>query len=164
MTQPREDYLQRLPELVEAAWEQRKVKAEEEQRQLTSRLGEQVALNKRTIEARVKGLISDEDYATMKKAIANEIEQIEHAVKRLDDERAGVRELAKIKEYQLKNLWEAWKNGDLNYRIELQFALAPEGLHWSTDNGFLNKANPQLFQAYRELLGDLVGDGGRQRT
>ena len=164
MTQPKEEYLRRLPELVEAAWEHRKVRAEEEQRQLTNRLAEQVALNKRTIEARVKGLISDEDFATMKKAIADEIEHIEHAVKRLDEERTGVQELAKIKEYQLKNLWETWKNGDLNYRVELQFALAPEGLHWSDENGFLNTANPQLFQAYKELLADLVGDGGRQRT
>jgi hypothetical protein len=127
-------------------------------------LGEQVALNKRTIEARVKGLISDADFAAMKKAIADEIEQIEHAVKRLDDERAGVQELAKIKEYQLKNLWEMWKNGDLNYRVELQFAFAPEGLHWSDEKGFLNTANPHLFQAYTELMRDLVGDGGRQRT
>lgn len=119
MTQPREEYLQRLPEIVEAAWEQRKIKAEEEQRQLTARLGEQVALNKRTIEARVKGLISDADFATMKKAIADEIEQIEHAVKRLDDERTGVQELAKIKEFELKNLSESWKTGDLSYRVEL---------------------------------------------
>ncbi|MGC1903523.1 MAG: hypothetical protein WA715_06870, partial [Candidatus Acidiferrum sp.] len=120
--------------------------------------------NKRTIEARVKGLITDDDFAIMKKAIANEIEQIEHAVKRLDDERAGVRELAKVKEYQLKNLCETWKKSDLNGRVELQFALFPNGLHWEKNNGFLNKANPQLFQSYKELLGDLVGDGGRQRT
>jgi hypothetical protein len=72
-----------------------------------------------------------------------------------------VQELAKIKEYQLKNLWETWKNGDLNYRVELQFALAPEGLHWSDTKGFLNTSNPQLFQAYTELMRDLVGNGGR---
>src|SRR5882724_9537747 len=155
MTQPREEYLRRLPELVEAAWQQRKASAEEERRQLTSRLTEQNALNKKSIEARVKGKISDEDFATMKKAIADEIEHIEHALKRLQEERSGVQELAKIKEYELKNLWETWKNGDLNYRVELQFALAPEGLRWSSNNGFLNKGNPQLFQAYKELLADL---------
>src|SRR5262249_20287223 len=86
MTQPTEEYLRRLPELVETAWQQRKVQAEEERRQLTTRLAEQNALNKKAIEARVKGHISDEDFATMKQAIASEIEQIEHAVKRLDEE------------------------------------------------------------------------------
>jgi len=84
----------------------------------------------------VKGKISDEDFATMKKAIADEIEHIEHGLKRLDEERSGVQELAKTKEYELKNLAESWKNGDLNYRVELQFALAPEGLHWSVKKGF----------------------------
>jgi hypothetical protein len=93
-----------------------------------------------------------------------EIEHIEHGLKRLEEERSGVQELAKIKEYELKNLWETWKNGDLNYRVELQFALAPEGLHWSDTKGFLNTSNPLLFQSYTELMRDLVGDGGRQRT
>ena len=71
-----------------------------------------------------------------------------------------MRELAKIREYQLKNLRETWKTGDLNQRVELQFAVAPDGPFWEKNNGFLNKAKPQLFQAYRELLTDLVGDGG----
>ena len=161
MTQPKEEYLRRLPELVATAWEQRKVRAEEEQRQLTVRMGEQQALNRQTIEARVKGKISDQDFDTMKKAIADEIELIEHGLKRLEDARSGVQELAKIKEYELKDLAESWKNGDLNYRVELQFALAPQGLHWSVTNGFLNTSNPSLFQAYKELLSDLVGSGGR---
>ena len=74
-----------------------------------------------------------------------------------------MQELAKTLQFTLENLADAWKNGDLQYRVDLQFALAPDGLRWSTDNGFLNKANPQLFQAYKELLGDLkwmVGDKG----
>jgi len=40
----------------------------------------------------------------MKKAIADEIEHIEHGLKRLDEERSGVQELAKTKEYELKTL------------------------------------------------------------
>jgi hypothetical protein len=66
MTQPTEEYLQRLPELVATAWEQRKGQTEQEQRQLTTRLNEQHALNKQAIEARVKGQISDQDFATLK--------------------------------------------------------------------------------------------------
>lgn len=161
MTQPTEEYLRRLPELAATAWEQRKHHTADEQRQLTARLGEQQALNKQAIEARVKGLISDQDFATLKKAIADEIEHIEHGLRRLEQERNDVQELAKIKEYELKNLAESWQQGDLKYRVELQFALAPDGLRWDSDNGFLNKANPQLFQAYKEMLADLVGDGGR---
>jgi len=53
-----------------AGWQHRMVRAEEEQRQLTTRLSEQLALNKQTIEAGAKSKISDEDFATMKAAIA----------------------------------------------------------------------------------------------
>ena len=161
MTQPTEEYLRRLPELIAKAWEQRKGQAEQEQRQLKVRLGEQQAVNKQAIEARVKGLISDQDFTTLKTSITDEIEQIEHGLRRLEEERNSVQEIAKIKEYELRNLVESWQKGDLQYRVELQFALAPEGLRWSSDNGFLNKDNPQLFQAYKEMLADLVGNGGR---
>jgi site-specific DNA recombinase len=161
MTQPRDEYIRRLPELAAKVWEQRKEHAAEEQRQLTKRLSQQEALNKQTIEARVKGKISDEDFATMKKAITDDFEQIEKGLKRLEEERNGAQELAKTAQYTLENLEQAWLKGDLQYRVDLQFALAPDGLRWSTDNGFLNKTNPQLFQAYKELLGDLELGGGR---
>jgi hypothetical protein len=120
-----------LPELLATAWEQRKGQAEQEKRQLTTRLGEQQALNKQAVEARVKGLITDQDFATLKKAITDEFEQIEHGLKRLEEERNSVRELAKIKEFELKDLAESWQKGDLQYRVDLQFALAPEGLRRS---------------------------------
>jgi hypothetical protein len=109
----------------------RKGQAEQEKRQLTTRLGEQQALNKQAVEARVKGLITDQDFATLKKAITDEFEQIEHGLKRLEEERNSVRELAKIKEFELKDLAESWQKGDLQYRVDLQFALAPEGLRRS---------------------------------
>jgi hypothetical protein len=51
--------------------------------------------------------------------------------------------------------------GALQYRMDRQFALAPGGLRWSSANGFLNKTNPELFQAYNELLRDLAKSGGR---
>jgi hypothetical protein len=52
-------------------------------------------LNKQTLEARVKGKISDEDFATMKDAVAAEVAGIERGLKRLEDERSGMRELIK---------------------------------------------------------------------
>jgi hypothetical protein len=59
-----------------------------------------------------------------------------------------------------QSLSHIWRNGDLNYRIKLRFALAPDGLRWNSDKVFLNTAKPQLFQAYKELLRDLVCSGG----
>jgi hypothetical protein len=56
---------------------------------------EQKALHKQTIEARVKGKISDEDFTTMKDSIASEIKLFEQALAALDEEKNGMQELTK---------------------------------------------------------------------
>ena len=80
---------------------------------------------------RVKGKISDEDFDTMKAAIAAEVGTIEQGLKRLEDERTGMQELIKNTEVRLQNLAMWWQNANLEDRIELQFSLWPDGLHWS---------------------------------
>jgi site-specific DNA recombinase len=66
MMQPTVEGVKQGAKMAAAGRQHRKGRAEQEQRQLTTRLSEQHALNKQTIEARVKGKISDEDFATMK--------------------------------------------------------------------------------------------------
>ncbi len=153
-----------VAEAAAAAWQHRKVRAEEEQRQLNTRLIEQHALNKQTIEARVKGKISDEDFSTMKAAIAAEVASIEQGLKRLEDERTGMQELIKNTEVRLSNLARWWQDANLQDRVELQFSLWPDGLSWSHERMFLNTANRSLFQQVKEMIDGLVLDGGRQRT
>ncbi|HWF02898.1 MAG TPA: recombinase family protein, partial [Candidatus Angelobacter sp.] len=47
MMEPKEELLNRIPDIAAAAWEHRRARAEEEQRQLTNRLADQKALNKK---------------------------------------------------------------------------------------------------------------------
>lgn len=164
MMEPKEELLRRIPEMAAAAWEHRKVRAEEDQRQLTSRLADQQALNKKTIEARVQGSISDEDFATMKKSIADQIAVLEHGLLELEQERSTMQDLMKTAEIRIQNLAGWWEGADLKGRMELQFSLWPEGLRWSEKNHFLNTGNTSLLQSVDELVGELVGSGGRPRT
>jgi hypothetical protein len=76
--------------VAEGSWQHQKVRAEEQQRQLSTRLIEQHVWNKQTIEVRVKSKISDKDFATMKDAIVTEVARIERVLKRLERERAGI--------------------------------------------------------------------------
>ena len=161
MLEPKEELLNRLPEMVAAAWKHRKTRAEDERRQLTTRLTEQKALHKQTIEARVKGRISDEDFTTMKDSITSEIKLFEQALAALDEEKNGMQELTKTTEYRLKNLALCWQNGTLKDRVELQFSLWSDGLRWTKKDAFLNKANSSLFQQVEEMVRDLKVDGGR---
>jgi hypothetical protein len=88
MMEPTGKLLNCVPQMVAAAWKYRKERAEEERRQLTTRLAEQKALHKQTIEARVKAKISDEDFSTMKDSIASEIKLFKQALAALDQEKA----------------------------------------------------------------------------
>jgi hypothetical protein len=72
-----------------------------------------------------------------------------------------MQELTKSLHFKLENLADLWMNGDLSTRVDIQFALTPEGFRWSSDNGFLNKGNPQLFQAHKGVVGDWGISGGR---
>ena len=159
--QPTIEGINQVAEMAAAGWQHRRVRAEEEQRQLTLRLTAQHDLNKQTIEARVKGKISDEDFATMKAAIAAEVGTIEQGLKRREDERIGMQELIKNTELRLENLAMWWQKASLEDRVELQFSLWPDGLHWSDENSFLNTRNRSLFQMVREMVRDLSMSGGR---
>jgi site-specific DNA recombinase len=159
--QPREELLNSVPKMVAAAWKHRAARAEEERRQLTARLNEQKALNQKTIEARVKGQISDEDFATMKKSITAELEEFEHQLKALDEEKHGMQELTQAYEYKVKNLAMFWQNANLKDRVELQFSLWSEGLRWTPKSAFLNTLNRSLFQQVEEMVRDLELGGGR---
>ena len=55
MMQPTIEGVNQVAEMAAAGWQHRKVRAEEEQRQLTLRLAAQHALNKQTIEAPREG-------------------------------------------------------------------------------------------------------------
>jgi hypothetical protein len=164
MLEPQEELLRRVPEMAAAAWAHRKERSEEEQRQLTSRLVDQQVLNKKAIEARVQGCISDDDFATMKKSIADQISILEHGLQELAQERSTMQDLMKTAGIRVKNLAKHWEGADLKERMELQFSLWPEGLRRSEENHLLNTGNASLLQAVDELMGELEGVGGRPRT
>lgn len=161
MLQPKDELLNAVPKIVAAAWKHRAERAEEERRQLTLRMNEQKALNQKTIEARVKGQISDEDFATMKKSITSELEDFEHRLKGLDEEKNGMQELTQTYEYKVRNLALFWQNANLKDRVELQFSLWSEGLRWTPQSAFLNTLNRSLFQQVEEMVRELRVDGGR---
>jgi hypothetical protein len=72
--------------------------------------------------------------------------------------------LIKNTEVRLQNHARRWLDASLQDRVELQFSLWPDGLHWSHENFFLNTLNRSLFQMFGEMLDGFGIDGGRQRT
>jgi hypothetical protein len=164
MMEPKEELLRRAPEIAAAGWEHRRERHEDERRQLSTRLAAQKAMNKKAIESRVQGHISDEDFAIMKASIQDDLEQIEQGMRALDKEQATIKELIDSTNFRLQNLAHYWKATGVQDRMELQFSLWPEGLRWTADSHFLNTSNHSLYQQVDDMMRDLVGHGGRSRT
>ena len=76
----------------------------------------------------------------MKQSIATELEDFEHRLKALDEEKNGMQELTQAYEYKVKSLALFWQNANLNDRVEFQFSLWSEGLSWSASKCFFEHA------------------------
>jgi site-specific DNA recombinase len=72
MHQPTMELLERLPEIAKQLWKVRQERVEQDSRALTIRLQDQKHLNSQAIEAKLKGELTEEDFATVKQNITEE--------------------------------------------------------------------------------------------
>jgi len=66
----------------------------------------------------------------MKTSIAEEMARIEETMRSLDAEKSSYRDLMQQAEAEVINFEQAWREGGLHRKRELQNALFPEGLTW----------------------------------
>ena len=128
--QPTAELLAKLPTIAARTWETRKEQIAEDAKALTRRLEEQRALNLRTIKSKIDGHLSEEDFQTMKASIAEETVRIEETIKSLDAEKSSYMDLVQQAENEVINFEQAWREGGIHRKRELQNALFPEGLTW----------------------------------
>jgi hypothetical protein len=128
--QPTGELLAKLPAIAARTCETRREKIAEDAKALTRRLEEQRALNLRTIKSKIDSHLSDEDFRTMKTSIAEETARIEETMRPLDAEKSSYRGLMQQAEAEVINFEQAWREGGLHRKRDLQNALFPEGLTW----------------------------------
>lgn len=125
-------------------------------KQLAQKLAEKKALNVTLITAKVKNEISQEDFDTVKAALAEEIGGIEKALGALDAEAETI-ELLTIGddriEVQPATLWASAK---LNERQTVQSALFPEGVLYRPENGFFVPNESELQAVVLKCLAEIA--------
>lgn len=163
MMQPTAELIAKLPHIAASNWKQRKLRIEQEQRQLTNRLNEEKTLNQRAIEARVKGDLTAEDFEDMKAHIKGKIRSIEEQLKSLSSEHLTMESMMTEAAESVLNLARTWLDADLARRQELQNTLFPEGLRFSNDLLLFEPGNVTLMAAVTELLNTLELNGRGER-
>ena len=98
---------------------------------LSKRLAEQRTLDQRAIRARLDGELTEDDFTTLKRGVAEEIFQIEAAIAALDSERSTMQEMMQQVKLQIINLAETWKNSSAEQRHEMVRAFFPAGIWYS---------------------------------
>jgi site-specific DNA recombinase len=164
--EPTVEYLALLPDLAREVWAKRQERAKQDSRALNIRLQEQKHLNSQAIKAKLKGELSEEDFADLKQSITEETASIQNALTALESVRSTMEELIAQTQRELIDLPAAWKKAGLQGRREFCELLFPKGLVWGHEWGFLNSKNTSIMQDLCDFWADKtsgVKDGGPTR-
>jgi uncharacterized protein (DUF3084 family) len=144
--------LAKLPSLAVSMWASRKESIANTARQLSRRMNEQTTLNRRLIESKLKGEISQADFDTMKESIDSELAAIESERKALDSQASTMEALIREKDQQPVRYNDVWNRGTLAQKIEMQRAFFPEGIFVTPENHFFEPRNTAFLQAFNSML------------
>lgn len=163
MYQPTDEYLDESGKIAMRAWEQRQERTAEDSRALTIRLQDQITLNQKLILAKLKGEVSQSDFDAVKPGVDKEIADIEAAKKALAMKSSTMSSLIEAMRFKLVNLVDTWREGGMSDRCELQNALFPEGLPYSSKHGFFEPGKSRLINQFVDMLEELWSSWRPQR-
>ena len=112
-------------------------------------------MNQKLVLAKLKGEVSQADFDAVKPAIEKEIAAIEDAKKALEIESETMRSLIDSMKRKQVNLVETWCSGGVSERCELQNALFPDDLPYSSKHGFFEPGKSPLINQFVEMLESL---------
>lgn len=159
MYQPTEEFIREQGNIATKAWEQRQARTAEDSRALTIRLQDQITLNQKLVLAKLKGEVTQADFDAVKPAIEKEIADTEDAKKALEMESGTMLSLIEAMKLKLVNLVDTWRIGGMSERCELQNAMFPDGLPYSSKHGFFEPGKSPLINQFVDMLEDLCQVG-----
>jgi hypothetical protein len=153
---PDEQTISEFLKVAEQAWTQRQGDAEATTRTLGARLVQQKRLKSELLLAKLRGEVSQNDYAQANSEFDNEIEAIEG---RLNSEQSGGATLAaflRFADAMMLDVAGAWRSAEPHQRIRLQNLLFQNGLNYSDQSHDFEHIKPSLFSVMQEMVA--VGD------
>lgn len=166
MLVPTQEYLNDLPRIAKTYWAHRLERIKSERRRLSTVLADTRALNQKILLRKVNGELSAEDFAMLKETVMKQREDAETQLAALDSETSSMNALLQETQQNIVDLVGAWKNGGVQQRQEIAWALYPEGLRFSRETKYFEPGNVLLMNTMREMIAYLrdennigVGDG-----
>ncbi len=125
-------------------------------KEITSKLAQLETEKSALLKKCVQGVIADEDYKRANAAYVSNIESLDVERRELEAERLSQVEVTELAKLLTCNIAELWAQADPQDRQRVQKALAPDGLAYSREKGFLNFINPPWYMALRDAEAEIV--------
>jgi len=144
-----------VPVLARANAKKRIENTEHRQRQLSTQLAEKQAINVKLITAKLNGQLGQEDFDTMKAALAKDIQEIQTAQRTLIANAETFLHLTADTTRQTIPARALWVAAPLSEKQTVQSVLFPEGICYRKDIGFFapvtNELEAVVFKGLLEL-------------
>ena len=158
--QPTVELVANLPKLAAGLWQARTERIAVERKTQVQRLNDQSTLNSRAVAARVRDDISSEDFAALKADITKTTADIQGQIKAFDSETSKLETMMVEAKTSVLNLSKHWAAADTTQKQELQWALFPDGLVVSKENGYFERGNTSLMESWQQFFNSLEGSTG----
>lgn len=140
-----------FPAIAAEVWARRQSDSNMTTKELTARLEEQKKLKAELLRARLRGDISQADYAQANVDFDDEMEIVTQQIHALRSQRGTLDAFLCFSKLMLVDVSAAWQRADAEQRIRVQNFLFRDGVAYHQDQKFLNTANPTLFQRLKSL-------------
>lgn len=141
-----------FPAIAAAVWAQRQGDSTIATKELTARLEEHKKLKAELLRARLRGDVSQTDYAQATVEFDAEIEVVAQQIEALRSQRGTLYAFLRFSKLMLVDIAGAWELADVEQRLRVQNLLFREGVAYDQNQKFLNTPNPTLFQQLRNVL------------
>lgn len=140
-----------FPAIAADVWTRRQGDAGAANKQLTARLEEQRKLKAELLRAKLRGEVTQADYAQANADFDNEIEGITHELQALRSQRGTLDAFLRFTKLMLVDVAAAWQCAETEQKLRVQNFLFRPGISYHQNQKFLNTPNPTLFQQLRGL-------------
>jgi site-specific DNA recombinase len=140
-----------FPAIAAEVWAPRQGDSSIATKELTARLEEQKKLKAELLRARLRGDVSQADYAQTTVEFDEEIAVVSRQLHALRSQRGTLDVFLRFSKLMLVDISAAWERADAQQKLRVQDFLFQDGVAYDQDQKFLNTTNPTLFQQLKSL-------------
>ena len=140
-----------FPKIAAKVWAEKQGDAEKTINKLKARLEEQKRLKAELLKAKLRGEVSQSDYAQANAEFAADMSATVEQLRAATSNRATLETFLRFAELLLMDIAGAWQIAGAEQRQRVQNLLFQDGLHYSPNSGILNRSNSSLFSMLEGL-------------